>query len=90
MMCKFECTHFRVALSWPLYANMTSSTKPEVNNVSHRRHGPIDGQVTWITKSSASADGPRDALSVEILSTAAQLYSNTLYNKATTNRSSSA
>ena len=32
MMCKFECTHFRVALSWPLYANMTLSIKPQIHN----------------------------------------------------------
>ena len=38
LVSHFEYTRFCVAHSWPLCAKVSSSTKPEVHNVSQRRH----------------------------------------------------
>jgi len=59
---QFEYTFFRVAYSWLLCANMTSSIKPEVNNVSQRgrreteRRPEVTCRNTWRRSACSSGD----------------------------------
>ena len=53
--CCFLLSHYCVAYSWPLCTNMTSSTKPEVHNVSQRPQSSTDPQ-TWVTRTKTGKD----------------------------------
>ena len=49
LLCDWVYVLFRVRYFWPLCANSTSSIKPEVRNISQRRHTRTEPrpQATW-------------------------------------------